>query len=444
LLQLKSRSSLEPLDDNCRILQSDCKCGYHGGVNGSYKIGYFDNIVTYDYDLKNAYPVSMCEVPDVDWSNCVLYEFERDHTLCLDDFKNETGEIDVFAPIVGYVSFEFPESVQFPCFAIEDDGNLVFPRTSAGLNGVYVLGPDLYCALMWGAKIIVHRGYKIRTLKRDDGTTSYSLRVCTKQLVSDRIRAQEIFGKHSIVEQTLKLMVNGCYGKTAQNVVEKRHWSAITDEIESIGSSIISNPFVAAMTTSIIRSALLYTMNEVHSAGYSIYSCTTDGFISDIPYDFLSNLAIGGIRDRLSKVREYLTDNKANDIWEIKHIQNDLVNFNTRGNVSLNTASSNFISNDIEMYESLKQYKNLHGVCAHGNAKSPFENDSYEDRLWLVTNVFSRTEATPCVFEERTTFKEYLNGDDMKIKYVERDIRLDFDMKRKPIKDSFKTVFREN
>ena len=31
----------------------------------------------------------------------------------------------------------------------------------------------------------------------------------------------------------------------------------------------------------------------------------------------------------------------------------------------------------------------------------------------------------------------------MKIKYVERDIRLDFDMKRKPIKDSFKTVFRE-
>jgi len=98
-----------------------------------------------------------------------------------------------------------------------------------------------------------------------------------------------------------------------------------------------------------------------------------------------------------------------------KHWQNDLINFTTRGNVSLMP----------------------HGVCAHNGTKSGYDPDSYEDRLWLMKSVLSRTGTVDYSDKEWTSLKELVNGKDFEVNTVKRHIRMDFDMKRKPDRNSF-------
>lgn len=57
----------------------------------------------------------------------------------------------------------------------------------------------------------------------------------------------------------------------------------------------------------------------------------------------------------MEKARLYLTDGTDSEIWEAKHKQNDLVNFTTRGNISLYCSQNPYISGN----------KNYKGICAH-------------------------------------------------------------------------------
>ena len=220
----------------------------------------------------------MCLVPDVDWGNCILDRMEN-RLLCKSDFIND-DKCNCFPIMFCYVKFEFPESVKYPCIPICDDGVPFYPRTSDGVEGVYACGPELYLAVMLGAKVYVETGYKIRTRLNCDKTESYSLRTAVKQLVSDRTRAKKDYGKGTLAELILKLMVNGSYGKTAQDVVKKYAWSVYRNEMEDIGASCVTNPVSASQITSIVRAVLLATQNELSNCGYSTCSVTTDGFIS--------------------------------------------------------------------------------------------------------------------------------------------------------------------
>ena len=77
----------------------------------------------------------------------------------------------------------------------------------------------------------------------------------------------------------------------------------------------------------------------------------------------------------MEKARLYLTDGTDSEIWEAKHKQNDLVNFTTRGNISLYCSQNPYISGN-------QKYQ---GVCAHNSTKSGYPSDTYEDRLWLIS-----------------------------------------------------------
>ena len=187
--------------------------------------------------------------------------------------------------------------------------------------------------------------------------------------------------------------------------------------MESLGCSAITNPVSAMMTTSIVQAELLATQNQLHETGFGSYSVTTDGFITNCPEDVLNSLDMYGLKPFIEQARMFLVGNTK--VWAEKHHQNDLVNFTTRGNVSL-----------------LDE-----GVCAHNSVKSGFESDSYEDRLWLMTQVLSRTGPVKYTTDEWPTFREIVLGADFIVRQVVRRVRMDFDMKRKPIPESFTTDF---
>ena len=383
-------TSLEPISDKANTLQYYASQAYHGGYNSSSDIGYFP-FMTYDYDLQNAYPTAMCLVSDV------------------------------------------------PCIPVSVDGIPVYPRTSEGIDGVYACGPELYLALKLGAEVFVERGFILNSIvNAETGKMSYSLQAAVKQLVEDRNRAKKEHGKKSLEELILKTMVNSGYGKNAQNVVQKSTWTAFREEMEDLGCSAITNPVSACMITSIVRAELLAAQNQCDALGFMTCSVTTDGFISDIPEEELKSLDLFGIRPFMEKARLYLTDGKDPELWEMKHAQDDLVNFTTRGNVSLHDHDPRHPENDRNPL--VINNKPFAGVCAHNSTKSGFRPDSYDDRLWLMTQVLSRTGTVDYTDKEWTTFKELSQGAPFTVKTVTKHIRMDFDMKRKPDRASFQKM----
>ena len=406
--------NLEPISNDANAVQYYASQAYHGGYNICTEVGYFP-YETYDYDLQNAYPTAMCLVPDINWENPIRHEIIR-REMSLADFTG-IGGINPITPFVGYVRFEFPKSCKYPCIPVNVDGIPQYPLSSEGMDGVYVAGPYIWLAMKLGATIFCNRGYFLNVLYTDDFTReSRSLATAVKQLVVDRNRAKKDKGKGSLEELILKTMVNSGYGKNAQNVIQKTAWSALKDLMEDLGCSAITNPVSAMMITAIVQVELIAAQNQIQERGYMSCSVTTDGFISNCPEQTLKSLDLYGLRRFMEASRIYLTDGDP-ELWEIKHHQTDLVNFTTRGNVSLS----------------------LKGVCAHNSTKSGYPSDSYEDRLWLMKQVLSRMGTVDYTDQEWTTFKELVQGKPFLVKPETRHIRMDFDMKRKPIRDSFRT-----
>src|SRR5699024_1332996 len=107
------------------------------------------------------------------------------------------------------------------------------------------------------------------------------------------------------------------------------------------------------------------------------------------------------------------------DIWEAKHGQDDLVNFTTRGDVSLD----------------------LGGVCAHNGLKTPNEivRDSIEDREMLLVSVATREGRVPNGYTRFPSFQELSRTEDRKDflpSRVERSVSMDYDLKRRPVMTS--------
>ena len=408
-------TSLEPINDNARLLQSYARNAYKGGYNGSIIIGKFDGEETHDFDLENAYPTCMSLIPDVDWSapNLIVSEY-RNEILDLDHFHSP------FDLMFGYVKFKFPDTVKFPCIPVSVDGSMIFPRSSDGLDGVYASGPEIYLALCLGADVQAIHVYVGKRLRLPDGRYSLSLLAAVKQLVNDRTLAQTSFGKKSLPDLLLKTAVNSLYGKTAQDLIDKDSWNAFLNRMDNIGGSAMTSPTHACLTTAGVRCVLLAAMNELDSLGYKTFSVTTDGFITNAPEYVLNNLNLFGFSHLFRSARKALVG--STEMWSEKHHQTDLLNFTTRGNVSLSE----------------------HGVCAHNSFVTGFDKDSYEDRLALMTVVLGRDGRCHCFNKTWTKFRRLASRQaraDFAVTERGRALSMDFDLKRKPLKSSMQTVF---
>lgn len=412
-------TALVPVNADAKILQDYAQNAYHGGYNGCNLVGYYTNY-TFDFDLENAYPTCMALVPDIDWlgvsGKLVVREWHAGEPMLLQDFRSP------FDPIWGYITFRFPPTVKYPCIPVNVGGSLVFPRSSDGLDGVYAAAPDIYLALRLGAEVRVSdrgRSWQAAYWLDESGHVSFSLQQVVKQLVTDRRYAQQSYGKKSIADLLLKIAVNSLYGKTAQDVVDKRTWDAFREEMTNIGGSSITSPTHASLTTAGVRAVLLAAMNELDVMGYTSYSVTTDGFITDAPEAVMNHLDLFGFNQLFRSARVALTGDDS--MWAVKHEQDDLLNLTTRGNVSLS----------------------LGGVCAHNSYISGEEKDGYADRLAYQTATLSRTgrvSSDTAIWSGFRALSDRESRRDFAVAERTRSLSMDFDLKRKPVRSSFATV----
>lgn len=388
-----------------------CAWAYHGGLNSCPRPGYYP-LPTWDVDAQNAYPTAMALVEDVDYTiGDVIYKTINKKELTLDDVPSPT------CAFVGFVSFEFPESVKHPCIPILADNTLIYPRTSKGVAGTWCMAAEIWLALKLGARVFCELGHHATVLKDRDGHISRFLRVGVKQLIDDRTQAKAKYGKGSLEELVFKTCVNSIYGKTAQDVSEQKSWNAFVQEYEDVGGSAITSSYHAAQTTSLVRAQLLAVMNQLEDAGWRVFSVTTDGFITDAPLDAVNECDLYGMKELLEDARVALTGNPS--IWEVKHEQNDLLNFTTRGNVSLQPT----------------------GVLAHAGLKTPdgIERDSLQDREWLLTIIATRAGRVTNSHERFPSFKNLSlieNRQDFLPCLCERSLSMDYDLKRCPVMDA--------
>ena len=405
-------TALEPVSDNARIIHEYARNAYKGGYNACFRPGYYEG-KTFDFDLENAYPTCMALVPDIDWSNPIAFETVNQ---VLSPMMVRTP----FDPVFGYVTFRFPHTVKMPCIPVSVDGSMIYPYTSGDMDGVYASAPELWLALKLGAEVFVKRMYVGNILADENGDAHRSLFYVVKQFIEDRTIAKASFGQGSLMELLIKLSTNGLYGKTAQDVIDKSTWSARSEEMENIGGSRITSPVHSCLTTAGVRAVLLAALNQISNLGYTVYSVTTDGFITDCPEDILNSLDLYGLARYFRGARRALTGR--DDMWSMKHLNPHLLNLTTRGNVSLEVGNPD--------------KKVLPGVMAHNSFATGYEPDSYEDRLAFMSGAMSRTgkmKTSSISFEKFKNLSKRVDRTDFSAREQEREISMDFDLKRKPI-----------
>lgn len=412
-LAFYKKRELQPVDGAAATWIHASACAFRGGYNMCAEVGVFPE-VTHDLDLQGCYPTSSSTIWDVDYLHPggVIARTVNNVTLSLSDF-DEGGPL---TPFVGFVSFEFPANVAFPCLPVPVDGSMVYPRTSGGARGVWATAPEVWLALKLGARVVCQIGHFGRTLRCPDGSPSRLLRGAYKQLINDRARAKKEFGSKSFQQSVLKLMANAGYGKLSQGVLGQRGWDAWAQERDEVGGSAISSPWHASMTTGLVRAVLLAVLNELHDLGYSTPSCTTDGFITNAELSVVDGLDLFGLGELWRESRQALSGSRS--MWEEKHTQSDLLNITTRANASRQPS----------------------GVLAHGGFKLPegIEKGSQADRDFMYDLLVTRDGPVPStmqVFPSMAELTRIENRLDFVPHTVTRQLTIEFDRKRRPVRD---------
>lgn len=396
-----------PIRDNpdAKLISEYFEEAYTGGFNASFYIGWITEHTT-DFDLQNAYPTAMANIIDIDWSKCVQ-DFPRNYELTREDIT------DPLIPAVAVGDFDFPDDCYCPNIPVPVKGGMkIYPLHG---KGVYMSGPDMYLALMLGARIKIDRGFICQILQKD-GKPSRCLAHAVTTLVQDRIRAKELFKDIPLVEKSLKSMVVSCYGKTAQNVSPKTRYNAkIMGRVDSEPSAVTS-PYHAAYTTALVRCMLIACVNQLHNMGYHVYSVTTDGFISNAPIEVIRGIDAYGFSRIFQEGRYILNQTReaceANQVWEPKHFNDTFLNITTRGNVAVNDE----------------------GVLAHNSYTTGEVKDSRADRDAYIIAVLSREGRLKCSTKVWTEFSEIVERKhDFHVTESIRQLSMNFDYKRCPI-----------
>lgn len=403
------KRDLLPVDGASATWQHACANAFRGGYNACNEIGFF-GYQTHDYDLISCYPTAESVFYDVAFTHPdgVITETINNVALTLNELPSP------LTPFVGFVRFSFPEEVAFPTIPVPLDGSMVFPLSSGAGRGVWASGPEIWLALTLGAEVFVQIGHFGRVRLDEDGNPSRMLRGANRLLIQERGKAKKQFGKKSLEQEVLKNLANGAYGKLAQGVMGQRGWDAWAQTRETVGGSAITSPYHGMMTTGVVRAVLLATLNQLASLGYSTPSNTTDGFITDAPFDVLDGLDLYELGDLWREARESLTDSR--EMWERKHHQGDLLNVSTRANFS----------------------REPDGVLAHGGYKLPphIVEDSPEDREHMYRLLVTREGAVPCSFKQFPSVQELTrieNRWDFEASIVDKQMIMEFDRKRRPI-----------
>jgi len=372
---------------------------YYGGRNECFVFGVHhagEGKEWNDFDLSGAYPTAMAMLRNVDFSKVT--------TL--------TGDIIDINPldfVFGYVEFEFPPDTMFPCLPCKDtEGRgLIFP-----LKGeTYASAPELYVALKLGAKLRwIQPGIKVAALDK------YDIRAALTDLLKARAEAKRIYGKGSVQEVKLKEEINSIYGKMAQGLSGKRNYSTRRDKVENTPPSIITQPVLATMTTSIVRAIVSAAMHQVHEHGFRVISVTTDGFLTDAPEELLNSLDLFGFKAVYEAMRLAMVGDPS--MWECKHKCKSVIAITTRGGFGIGRIGS------YELPSAKAGYKVEEGF---------FEIYSNNPTEELSRRFLRREGKLETYFKKLPSPKDYIRRGADGIAVIQRKrVEWEYDLKRKP------------
>lgn len=428
--QFARNSVCFPINDNAETVQRFGSLSYTGGCNACFSVDVHHGHKTFDVDICSAYPTAMMLVPAIDYSNPIARELPKNHILTLDDFVVD-GRENPMLPLFAKITYRFPHNCLFPNLkrnSEEDDKAPCYPLEEN--NPVYCSGPELYVALKMGAEITIVSGVVANVLKDNIGKTVYPYRYIVSELVAARSEAANAHGKNCLEAKLYKFIINSLYGKIAQNV----HDMYSPDKTRANNAeSLITNNVSASLITSFTRSVLFASFCGIHESGYHVYSATTDGLITDMPFEKFNTLPLFGLRECLTESRMLITDESNPKVWEVKHEQTDLLNITTRGNASLTVADP--------------EHNILGGVIAHNGAGSEnpdLPKESFANRKAFILSVASRTGKIAATYKQYTLLSEMQKTN---CPYTESShikcLSMDFDMKRKPLRESLATEWLE-
>jgi len=275
--------------------------GYYGGRNETFITGMYKQAF-FDYDVKNAYPLAMLSIQDVDWQERIYLRNDNLHLL---DF-NDLGFV--------YLDFEFDESVKYPMFPIKTDYGLVFVRKGRTIVSI----PEFLTAL----KNNMLKDYYVRDGIKFKKKKSLTIPEFTKLVIEERSQY-----KKGTLENTLwKLVANSFYGKTAQGLTNKKSLdlkkTVETGEkmYKKIGKSSITNAFISGYITGVVRSIVSEYMHYFSKNDIKVVNVTTDGFMLDTELEDEELKGVGYITKKFSSVRKKWLDEE--EILELKHFSN--------------------------------------------------------------------------------------------------------------------------
>lgn len=382
---------------------------YYGGNNQCIQ-GYWIDKKTIDIDLKSAYPTAESCIYDIDYTEpAFTFETKRE----IKSF-NKMLMRDPFIPCVVCIrSFKFPKSVKYPCITQKNDGNIVYTMEKNDNEFIYINGIEYWAALKLNCEMDVVSIMQANILTDDDDKVVKTLGLVNSHLIAKRKELAEKYGKKSKQALDYKLAANGSYGKMAQGMNDSNSYNALVDRMESVGGGCITNPYYASYITAIARVILNLTSQEITDMGYSTYSNTTDGLITDLPEERLSQLKIYGLKRILQKNRALFFNEKLDsDIFEVKHRQDVFLNVATRHNIALQEG----------------------GVLAHGGIKTEYEKDSMADRLEMI-RAFLECDSTGYDYKDSSSVSMrqiVMQGKKFNKEDLIKNHAMRYDFKRKP------------
>ncbi len=363
---------------------------YHGGRNEQFWFGpCFEDDWT-DFDLSGAYPTVMSLIGMPDWES--MYETKK-----LKDFQATTLGF-------AWVEFEFPKSVRYPTLPVRTDHGLIFP-----IQGVsYCSSPEIVVARNLGAKLKIKRGLII--------PSNDEIRVF-EQFIEGCVLNRKKEGSKTLKGLFWKEISNSTYGKTAQGLREKRVYDLRDKDTKVLPESRITNPYFASFITSYTRGLLGEIMNGIDADSY-VFSCTTDGFLTNATDAEMKRAEKGELASLFKKARKSLTGQE--QLLEVKHRVRLPLGWKTRGQATLMPGS--------EVDESMNTVLAKGGIFT--KPESEETSDQNDD---IVRMFFERSPQSLIRVESLTGMRDIVENDaDLVSKVFYKRLNMEYDWKRQP------------
>jgi hypothetical protein len=281
---------------------------YHGGRSEQYWFGPSYEADWMDYDLSAAYPTAMSLIGYPDWRKVYT-------SYSVDDYQPEVLG-------VACVDFEFDPHIRYPVLPVRTDNGIIFPKRGRS----YCASPEIALAKSLGAKLSIRFGVIVPTRNDDPVCLPFIKRALDERAKSPKGTLESNFWKE---------IANSLYGKTAQGLHRKRVFDMRDREMKELPESEITNPYFAAFITSFVRATMGEIMNALPRSTM-VFSCTTDGFLTDANESQIKKATGGPLSKIYSRQRKLLANDES--VLEIKHRAKRLLGWRARGQATITPA----------------------------------------------------------------------------------------------------------